>query len=63
MLKPLTWKTTPFWGMKFCQHGLMSAFFGPGPEEIMLPYVYKQQVEHVEKEEIYSPGYQGPGGW
>ena len=40
----------------------MSAFFGPGPEEIMLPYVYKQQVEHVEKE-IYSPGYQGPGGW
>ena len=40
----------------------MSGRGGPGPEEIMLPYVYKQQVEHVEKEEIYSPGYQGPGG-
>jgi hypothetical protein len=29
----------------------------------MLPYVYKQHVEDVEKEEIYSPGYQGPGVW
>ena len=41
----------------------MSAFFGPGTEEFMLPYVYKQHVEDVEKEEIYSPGYQGPGVW
>ena len=44
----------------------MSGRGGPGPEEIMLPYVYKQQVEEddqdVEKE-IYSPGFQGPGGW